>query len=294
MPSFPENSFSAAPNSIGVVGLGDMGLPIAGSLHEAGYEVTGFDLRSEPMEALAAKGARAATSLESLARSVSIVLCSLPSSSAFFQVVREALLPHMHKGQRILDTGTAVPAHFRELNAECAARGIHLNDAPLSGGRWGAEKRQLHVFFGGSKEDIEAYRPLLAAFAGSDLLHHCGPTGTGQAMKGVNQLKMAYENAAALEVLALAHHSKLDLTQVASIFHRTDLAKAAEAVLAGKGNDLGVKFRELPYYLEEAQQTGFQLPLTAALHAFCDKGERVAFDDHREAPAFWHELTHTT
>ncbi len=292
LPKLPPSPYDlSSSSSVGVVGLGDMGLPLALSLHDAGYDVCGFDLRPERMEALKAKGVRPAASLQDLATAVAVVVCSLPSSSAFLKVARDELLPSMREGQRILETGTTVPAAFIELHAEGATGGIRINDAPLSGGRWGAEKRQLHVFFGGSDEDFAAYRPLLTAFAGSELLHHCGPVGAGQAMKGVNQLKMAYENAAALEILAFAHHSELDLKQVASTFRNTHLAKAADAVLAGIGNDLGVKFRELPYYLEEATRKGFHLPMTAALHTFCDKGERIAFDDHRPAPSFWHELT---
>ena len=65
----------------------------------------------------------------------------------------------------------------------------------------------------------------------------------------------------------------------------------ARAVAEGSGSDQGVKFRELPYFLHEAEESGYPLPLTRALYEFCDAGERVVEDDKRSAPSFWHELT---
>jgi hypothetical protein len=69
------------------------------------------------------------------------------------------------------------------------------------------------------------------------------------------------------------------------------IVKFARAVAANPQAHFGVKFRELPYYLTEAHHHGFRLPLTAALHACCDDGERVVVDDGRPAPSFWRELT---
>ncbi|MCC5807561.1 MAG: NAD(P)-dependent oxidoreductase [Opitutales bacterium] len=287
----PNTENIAPPASVGVLGLGDMGLPIASNLHAAGYTVSGFDLRPEQMEALEKSGPKAAASLAKLVGSVDVILCSLPSSTAFMKVARDELLQLTKKGQRVLETGTTIPADFREVHREFADKGVSLNDAPLSGGKFGAEKRRLHVFFGGSEADFAAYRPLLAAFAGEDMLHPCGPAGAGQAMKGVNQLKMAFDNAAWLEILAFAQHSDLDINQVASIFAGSRLSEVAQHVIKEHGIDQGVKFRELPYYLEEARREGFNLPLTHALHAFCERGERIVVDDHRDAPSFWHELT---
>ena len=289
-----EKSFqwNAPPSVVGVIGLGDMGLPIATHLHNAGHRVIGFDLKEERLRMLAAAGAGTADSLATVVRESSILLTSLPSSSAFLHVAGEQILPLARPGLRVLETGTTVPENFREMARRFLEQGVHLNDAPLSGGEKGARSRQLHVFFGGTETEFSEYQPFLERFAGSELLHHCGPVGAGQAMKGVNQLTMAFANATGLEVLAFAWHSGLDLAQVAEIFDGAPVAKMAEHALHDRANSQGVKFRELPYYLEEARKMGFHLPMTEALHAFCEKGKRVVVDDHREAPAFWHELTH--
>jgi 3-hydroxyisobutyrate dehydrogenase-like beta-hydroxyacid dehydrogenase len=71
---------------------------------------------------------------------------------------------------------------------------------------------------------------------------------------------------------------------------RDRIRDLSEQIAAGKGEEVGVKFRELPYYLREAKERGFALPLTEALFAYLDAGERVVIDDNRPAPSFWHEL----
>ncbi len=72
---------------------------------------------------------------------------------------------------------------------------------------------------------------------------------------------------------------------------RQDFNWVAREVAAGSGQNVGVKFRELPYFLREAVERGFPLPLTERLFQFCDRGPRVVVDDNRDAPSFWRELT---
>ena len=74
---------------------------------------------------------------------------------------------------------------------------------------------------------------------------------------------------------------------------RGPLGRIAERIARGDGEQIGVKFRELPYFLREAAEARFPLPLTELLYAFLDKGERVVIDDNRPAPAFYRQLTET-
>jgi 3-hydroxyisobutyrate dehydrogenase-like beta-hydroxyacid dehydrogenase len=127
---------------------------------------------------------------------------------------------------------------------------------------------------------------------------YCGPSGCGQVAKGVNQLGMALSVAAMLETLAFGVRAGLPVETVRAAVAgdgsaggwRRDLYTVAARVIGGGGEQLGVKFRELPYFLREAHEQGFSLPLADALYAFCDEGERVVVDDNRPAPSFWHEL----
>jgi 3-hydroxyisobutyrate dehydrogenase-like beta-hydroxyacid dehydrogenase len=222
-------------------------------------------------------------------------MVSLPSSDAFVRLADETLLPSAHAGQIVVDLGTTTPPETRRLAVAFAARGAALVDAPLSGGPGGAERADLYVFVGGDAGAVAQVRPLLEAIAGAEKLTVCGPSGSGQVVKGVNQLMMGLGNAAYLEALAFGVRAGVDPRTIAHALGRegrwrVDFHATAEQAAGGEGNQVGVKFRELPYFLTEARDRGFALPLTETLHRFCDAGERVVVDDNRPAPSFWHEL----
>jgi 3-hydroxyisobutyrate dehydrogenase-like beta-hydroxyacid dehydrogenase len=114
-------------------------------------------------------------------------------------------------------------------------------------------------------------------------------------VKGVNQLMMGLMAAAALEAVAFGVRGGVDAATVRDAIGdsgamREYFNRIAARVAEGQGENVGVKFRELPYFLNEAVVDGFQLPLTQILYGYCNQGERVVIDDHRPAPSFWHEL----
>jgi 3-hydroxyisobutyrate dehydrogenase-like beta-hydroxyacid dehydrogenase len=139
-------------------------------------------------------------------------------------------------------------------------------------------------------------RPLLEVIGGPDHLTYCGPSGAGQVIKGVNQLLMGLVDAAYLEALAYGVRGGVDAATVrqAVLWPGRERGsrgeRIARRVVDGQAAQVGVKFRELPYFLRDAAERGVPLPLTQALYDFCDAGERVVIDDNRPAPAFWHEL----
>ena len=142
-----------------------------------------------------------------------------------------------------------------------------------------------------------AVRPLLETVGGPERLTYCGPAGSGQVVKGVNQLMMGIVNAAYLEAIAFGVNEGVDAGVIRQAIGnegrwRVDFNATAAQIEAGNGVNVGVKFRELPYFLQAASEAGYDLPITAAVRAYCDQGERVAVDDHREAPSYWHELTY--
>jgi hypothetical protein len=74
-------------------------------------------------------------------------------------------------------------------------------------------------------------------------------------------------------------------------FLRAGFNRYAEVVVLGQGNEVGVKYRELPYFLQAAEEMGYSLPVTATVRKVCEAGAHVVIDDHRPAPSYWHELT---
>lgn len=282
--------------TIGFIGLGDMGGPMARNLMSAGYPLRAYDLDSAKLDTIAAAGAVACTNIAELVMQCDIIATSLPSSSAFVQVAESELLPNVRKGQIIIDFGTVTPPETKRLAASFAQKGVDLLDVPLSGGAAGAERAQLYMFAGGEPETVEKCRPILETVGGSERLTYCGPAGSGQVVKGVNQLMMGIVEAAYLETISFGVNSGVDIDVLERAIGmegrwRQDFNRTANRIADGKALDIGVKFRELPYFLEAAQKAGFALPITQTVFEFCDKGERVTVDDHRQAPSYWHELT---
>ena len=290
----------AAKPSLGFLGLGAMGGPMARHLLAAGYPLVAYDRNAERLRAAVAAGAVAADDTvppggvaDVVARS-EVVCLSLPSSEAVVEVFKDEIMPRA--GQVFIDFGTTAPPETRRIAAELAGRGAALIDAPVSGGPGGAERARLRMFVGGDAEAVERCRPILETVGGSEGLTYCGPSGAGQVVKGVNQLAMGLGAAAYLEAVAFGVRAGVGPEIIATAVGDPDerwraiVLQMAEAAAKGTAEQVGVKFRELPYFLREAREGNFPLPLTETLYGFCDGGERVVVDDNRPAPSFWHEL----
>lgn len=282
--------------AIGFIGLGAMGGPMVRNLVAAGYRIHAFDLNPERLAASVEGGASAAASAAEVVERGEWILTSLPSSDAFVEVAEQALLPRARPGQVFVDLGTTTPPETRRLAALFEAQGAALVDAPVSGGPGGAEQATLLMFAGGDPTFVERCRPLLQVLAGAGQITYCGPSGCGQVVKGVNQLMMGLGAAAYIEALSFGVNAGVDAATIAQAIGdsgrwRRDFNAVARQAVEGRGESVGVKFRELPYFLREAREQGFELPLTERLYAFCDAGPRVVVDDNRPAPSFWRELT---
>ncbi len=284
--------------TLGLIGLGAMGWPMTTNLLQASYPLTVYDVDEQKTARCMAAGAAGGRAVAEVVRGSEVVLTSLPSSEVFVQVAEAEILPYVRAGQIIIDLGTTTPPETRRLAMELASRGAALLDAPVSGGPGGVEKRMLRMFVGGDSEVAARCRPILETVGGPDYITYCGGSGAGQVVKGVNQLAMGLGAAAYLEAVAFGVRAGVDASTIGAAVGdecggeswRREVARVARQVAAGEGERLGVKFRELPYYLREAVEQGFELPLTGALHALCDAGERVSVDDNRPAPSYWHEL----
>lgn len=289
-----------SPNAlsiVGLIGLGGMGGPMARNLVRAGYTLHGFDRDAARLAAAVDAGAIAAPDGAAVVARAALVLTSLPSSEAWVQMAEETLLPGARHGQIFIDLGTVTPPETRRLAAAFAARGAALLDAPVSGGPGGAERADLTMFVGGDWQIAERFRPLLEVLGGPSKITYCGESGAGQVAKGVNQLAMGLAAAAYLEAVAFGVRAGLDPRIVGAAVGgdegwRGQVREVAERAASGRAEEIGVKFRELPYFLREAVERGFSLPLTDALYRFLEEGERVVIDDHRPAPSFWYELIH--
>ena len=283
---------------LGFLGLGAMGGPMARNLVRAGYTVVGFDLREERLSACADAGVVPAGGEDDVVRRADVVLTSLPSSESWVEAAERHLVPNAREGQVFIDLGTTTPPETRRLAAEFARKGAALLDVPVSGGPGGVEAKRLRMFVGGDPRVFAECRQILEAIGGPEHITYCGPSGSGQVVKGVNQLAMGLGAAAYLEAVAFGVMAGVDAETIRVAVGATGgvdrwreyVDFVADRAAAGSAESIGVKFRELPYFLREAGEKGFVLPLTQMLFSFCDAGERVVIDDNRRAPSFWHEL----
>lgn len=190
--------------TIGFIGLGVMGEAMCGHLaRRCGRAVLGHDLRPEPLERLAEHKVTAA-SLREIAARADLILLSLPSGEAVRTVLAE-LEPHLQRRQCIVDTSTSPVALTRQIGARLTAGGIGFADAPVARTREAAARGELSIMVGASDAIFAHIGPILETM-GSDITH-CGPIGTGQVVKILNNM-LVFENTAALaEAIAIGRRN---------------------------------------------------------------------------------------
>jgi 3-hydroxyisobutyrate dehydrogenase len=157
-------------HTVGLIGLGNMGGGMAGNLLKAGYPLVVHDLRPDVVREFAARGARAAGSVAEAAHLADVVLTSLPGPAEVEAVATGSggLLESMRAGCVWVDTTTSRPTLIRRLEPRFRDKGLHVLDAPVSGGKTGAATRNLAVMVGGDRSVYERVKPVLDAIgAGS-------------------------------------------------------------------------------------------------------------------------------
>ena len=190
---------------IGFIGTGVMGESMCRNLvRKHGGPVAAYDLDPAPLERLAADGAVIAPSVAALAEAADLIFLSLPSGREVRAVClgEGGLIEHQSAGRTVVDTSTAPPALAREIEGAFAPLGVAFADAPIARTRQAAIDGTLSIMVGGDAALVERLRPLLGHIAQD--VTHCGPVGSGQAVKILNNM-ILFQNVRALaEGLAIA------------------------------------------------------------------------------------------
>jgi 3-hydroxyisobutyrate dehydrogenase len=190
--------------TIGFIGLGNMGAPMAANLLKAGHQVTGFDLLPAAVKALVAKSGRAAKSAAVAAAAGDIVITMLPAGPQVRTVYLEegGVLASARRGALLIDCSTIDVESARAVAAAAKRAGFDMLDAPVSGGTAGAEAASLTFMVGGEAAVFARAQPLLAAMGRT--IVHAGPAGNGQAAKICNNMILGVSMIAVCEAFALA------------------------------------------------------------------------------------------
>jgi 3-hydroxyisobutyrate dehydrogenase len=197
------------PNQVGFIGLGAMGAAVAARLVPH-VQLSVADLRQSAVDAMVAKGARAATQLE-IARTCAIVFVSLPRSEDVRDVIGggDGLAATMTPGSVVIDMTTGNPAFDEQFVAELAPRDIGYADAPVSGGPQAAAAGSLAILLGASEETKTKILPTLELISSQVL--QVGEVGAGHVLKLVNNLLSACNRLSALEAIAIAVRSGVNV-----------------------------------------------------------------------------------
>src|SRR4051794_13267128 len=221
--------------SVGFIGLGIMGGPMAANLVRAGFDVVGYNRSPGKVDRLVDQGGRGAGSVAEAVRDADVVVTVLPDSSDVEAVAlgAEGVFANARPGLLYIDMSTIRPATARTVAEAGRKVDIRVLDAPVSGGEQGAIDGTLSVMVGGAADDVAAARPVLDA-VGSTIVH-VGPCGAGQTVKAANQLIAAGNIQLVAEAIVLLEASGVDTEAATSALGG---GLAGSAVLQRKAPDM--------------------------------------------------------
>ncbi|MCY3774640.1 MAG: NAD(P)-dependent oxidoreductase [Candidatus Aminicenantes bacterium] len=196
--------------SVGFIGLGIMGLPMAGHILKSGYPLTVYNRTRSKTGSLEAAGAVVAASPREVAANSRMIITMVSDSPDVEAVVAgpEGVLEGIRPGSVVMDMSTISPQVERELDEQLRSKGCALVDAPVSGGDVGAQNATLAIMAGGDREAFERAVPIFETMGKT--ITYCGPVGSGQLTKLCNQILVAVTLMGVSEALVFAGKNGLD------------------------------------------------------------------------------------
>lgn len=290
--------------SVGFVGLGIMGKPMARNLKNAGYSLTVYDVVGSAMEELVTEGAAGASSAREVAEASSVTITMVPDSPQSEAAILgpDGVLEGASPGKGIIDMSSIAPGTSQKVGAACDAAGVDFLDAPVSGGEPKAIDGTLAVMVGGRQSVFDKYKGLLEVMGGSVVL--CGGYGAGNTTKLANQIIVAINIEAVSEALVLAKKAGLDPRVV---YEAIKGGLAGSTVLDAKGSMMiegnftpgfRVKLhqKDLNNALITGKELGVPLPVTALVQQMIGSlmNEGKGDNDHAAIANFIEDMAATT
>lgn len=236
--------------TIGFIGIGSMGWPMASRLRQAGLKVVALDASVERLKEFAAKtGAVAAANGAELAAQSDVIITILPTSAVVEQVLTgpQGVLAGLTPGAVIVEMSSGVPTETQRLAGLVREAGGHLIDAPVSGGVPRATTGELAIMVGGEPELVERVKPVLSHMGKA--ITHTGPVGTAHAMKALNNLVSAGGFLIGIEAMLIGQRFGLDPEVMVDVFNSS----------TGMNNSTQKKFKQ--FVLSRRFDSGFGLDL---------------------------------
>lgn len=256
--------------TIGFIGLGIMGGPMATNLMAAGFDVIGHNRSPAKTERFVAAGGRGAASVAEAVSGADVVATMLPDSPDVRGVLAE-VFARAKPGSLVIDFSTIRPDVAAELAAEGADRGFRVLDAPVSGGEQGAIDGALSIMVGGEEADFSAASEVFSA-VGTTVVH-VGPSGAGQTVKAANQLVVAGTIELVAEAIVFLEAHGVDTTAALKVLGgglagSTVLSRKGEKMLARDftpGFRVELHDKDMGIVTSAAREAGVVIPLGAVV-----------------------------
>jgi len=286
--------------TVGFIGLGIMGKPMAKNLVKAGYKLVVNDINPAPVQELVALGQVAADSPREVAEQAEVIITMLPNSPQVKQVILgpNGVLEGARPGSIIVDMSSISPLVSVEVAKKAREKGVRMLDAPVSGGEPGAIAGTLSIMVGGTAEDFEECRDLLQCMGRSVV--RIGDVGSGNIAKLANQIIVALNIAAVSEALVLAKKAgvspKLVYEAIRGGLAGSNVLDAKAPLMMQRKFEPGFRIelhmKDLSNVIETAREVGVPLPLTCVVMEILQalKVDGKGQNDHGAIVNFYEKL----
>ena len=256
---------------VGFIGLGNMGLGMSRNLLKAGFPVIGFDVRKETLEQFRGVGGQTAGSPFEVAQKARVSILVVLNFDQIEEVVfgKQGMKEGLRAGDTLILSSTIAPSQIRNLGQRLETNGVQVLDAPISGGKEGAEAGTLSIMVGGQKENYERCLPILQAMGRN--IYYLGALGNGLSLKLVNNLLVAVNNLAVAEAVSLGTKAGLDPKLILEVIpksagdswmFRNRAYRMVDRDFACRG-ELDILVKDLGYVLELAKSVKLPLVLSS-------------------------------
>ena len=285
---------------IGFIGLGIMGKPMVRNLLKAGNEVLVYDVVQPNVDLMGEAGAIACTSSREVAEKCRLIITMLPNSPHVKTVVlgKDGVLEGAQPGSILVDMSSIAPLASQEVCRACAEKGVHMIDAPVSGGEPKAIDGTLSIMVGGDEAIFNEVRDILALMGSSVV--YCGAIGAGNTTKLANQVVVALNIAAVSEAFMLSTRAGVDPQRVfeairGGLAGSTVMNAKVPMILDGNfkpGFRIDLHIKDLNNALETGHSVGAPMPLSALVMEMLQtlRQDGCGSDDHSAIAKYYEKI----
>ncbi len=268
--------------TIGIVGLGDMGIGMAKNILASGFDVIGFDLRAERLEMLEALGGKAAKSPCEVGEASGVAFVMVLNGKQVWDVLTsdDGLLQTMRPGSTVIISATIEPREMRDAAAAISDKGVNVIDSPVSGGKSGADSGTLTMMTAAKKAVFDSQQDVLHA-VGEKIFHVGEEPGIGQTVKAALQALIGTSFAGIFESLVLGAKAGVKGETMFEVFGASGVSSplflnCAKLIMERKfentGSRIATMYKDLGISMAMGKETGVPLFTTSAAHQLFQAG----------------------